>query len=83
MTRRTTISWPDEVVGEVEKIARRRSQTISETVRQIVTGYLQQERSISPFEALIGAIDDPNLQAADMDDVLRGLAADADDRDRR
>lgn len=80
---RVTITMPEDTRRKVERAAYRQGKSFSATATELIEKQLAEDPGVSPFEALIGAIDDPNLQAADMDDVLRGLAADADDRDRR
>jgi hypothetical protein len=74
---------PEDTRRKVERAAHRKGKSFSATATELIEKQLAEDPGVSPFEALIGAIDDSNLQAADMDDVLRGLAADADDRNRR
>ena len=74
---------PEHTRREVERAAKRQGKSFSATVTDLVEKQLASEPKVSPFEALIGAISDPRLQAADMDDVLRESWADAIERDRR
>ena len=81
--RRTTITWPEEIALAVERVAQRRQISVSAAVRELVEKQLAEERKVSPFESLIGLIDDPNFpQAADLDVELAKTWADAIANDR-
>ena len=69
---------PEDTRREVERAARRTGKSFSATATELIEKQLAKEPVVSPFEGLIASINDPNLQAADMNEVLRGLAADAD-----
>ena len=81
--KRTTITWPEDTVRAVERAARKRRKSISATVRELVEKQLAEENKVSPFEALAGMFNDPNLvQGSDLEDFLKENWASAIDRDR-
>lgn len=81
--KRTTITLPEETVAAVEHAARRRGQSVSATIRQLIEKQLAAERAISPFEAMIGIVSkDLPYRAAAMEKELQKSWADAIEADR-
>lgn len=80
---RLTITIADETREAVRKFSRRQRRSVSSTVSELVTEQVEKGRKVSPFAALIGAIDDPRLpHAIDMEETLKEIWASAADRDR-
>lgn len=81
--KRTTITLPEETVAAVERAARRRGQSVSATIRQLIEKQLEAERAVSPFESMIGIISkDLPYGAADMGAELKVSWANAIEADR-
>jgi metal-responsive CopG/Arc/MetJ family transcriptional regulator len=81
--KRTTITLPEETVAAVEHAARRRGQSVSATIRQLIEKQLEAERTVSPFEAMIGIISkELPSGAAGMEEELKKSWANAIEADR-
>lgn len=81
--KRTTITLPEETVKAVERAARKRRKSVSATIRELIENQLEAEQAVSPFEAMIGIVSDPNLpHGADIEEALKESWADAIARDR-
>ena len=71
---RVTITMPEETRRAVEQAARRSGKSFSATAVEIIEKHLAEEPWVSPFEKLIGAINDPELPPArDMEEVLKEI----------
>ena len=80
---RTTITWPQETAEAVARVAKRRRQSLSATVRELVEKQLAEERKSSPFEGIIGiASKKLPYSARDADAELAKTWADSIRRDR-
>ncbi|MCL4242050.1 MAG: ribbon-helix-helix protein, CopG family [Dehalococcoidia bacterium] len=81
--KRTSITLPEETVAAVEHAARRRGQSVSATIRQLIEKQLEAERATSPFDAMIGIVSkDLPYRAADLDEELQKSRASAIEADR-
>ena len=79
---RVTITMPEATRLKVERAAKREGKSFSATATELIERQLDGRPDVSPFEALIGAINEPRLQASDMDDVLKELVRDDTSRRR-
>ncbi len=74
---------PEDTRRKVLREAKREGKSFSATATELIEKQLGEHGGPSPFEALIGAISDPRLQACEMDEVLKERAADGADRGGR
>lgn len=69
---------PEDTRRKVERAAKRKGKSFSATATELIEKQLATEPKVSPFEALIGAISDPNLpNGADMEEALKEIVANA------
>ena len=80
--KRVTITMPEHTHRRVERAAQREGKSFSAKATELIEEQLGEAATVSPFEALIGRINDPRLQATDIEAVLKETLADAVDRDR-